>query len=233
MQPLRITAILQTRKVATTDLYLSLDSILAWAWMQENHPEMMDVSQSSIRPEDVVEAELPLERRGQGEDWYWACSFACGQPRGEELVYWHKRFDQALGEDYVDFDGRRGKVDTGAGKYKGYRMPLTTVLIPKLEWYAVGDATEIRRLLSWVTHVGKKPSQGFGRVKRWLVEPWPEDLSHLRAIPDPEGNVQMSVRPPSWLAWAWRRATLSDDPRLACNAVSVGGLQGGENHRTA
>ncbi|HHV61133.1 MAG TPA: hypothetical protein GXX51_00605 [Firmicutes bacterium] len=218
MKPLKITAYMQTGKIATTDLYLPLDSILAEAWMRKYHPERMAGSQSSIKPEDFIIPELPLERRGEGDDWYWACSFACGEPRQEEIVHWHKRFDQALGEQYVDFEGRRGKVDTHSGAYKGYRMPLVTYLISKLEWYAMGDADGVGELLRDVTHIGKKRSQGYGRVARWDVEDYPEDLSHLRALPDPDGG-EMGIRPPYWLAWQWRRARIPDDPRLACNAV--------------
>lgn len=216
MKPLKVTAYMQTGKIATTDLYLPLDSILAEAWMRKHYPERMAGSQSSISPDDFIVPELPLERRGEGDDWYWACSFACGEPRQEEIVYWHKRFDQALGEQYVDFRGRRGKIDTRSGGYKSYRMPLVTYLVPRLEWYAVGDADGIRELLRDVTHIGKKRAQGYGRVARWSVEDYPEDLSHLRALPD-SGGEEMGIRPPYWLAWQWRPARLSADSRLAYN----------------
>lgn len=218
MQNLKITAYMQTGKVATTDLFLPLDSILAETWIYENHPEVLEISQSSIKPEELIVAELPFEKRGEGDKWYWACSFACGKPKAEERIYWHKRFDFDLGIKYIDFGNRRGKVDVKSGQYKNYRMPIITYLIPKLEWYAVGDRAEIERLLSGVTHIGKKRSQGFGRVSRWTVKEWPEDLSSLRAIPDPEGE-EMGIRPPYWLAWQWTTAKIPEDGRLACNAT--------------
>ena len=218
MKPLKITAHMQTGKVVTTDLYLPLDSIMASAWVHKNRP---DIAYTPIVDyENMVQAELPLEKRGEGDDWYWACSFACGEPKREEILHWHKRFDFDLATKHVDFGNRRGKVDVKSGYYKNYRMPIVTYLVPKLEWYAVGELKEVVLLVDEITHIGKKRSQGFGRVQRWTVEEWPEDLSFLRAIPDPNGDMEMGIRPPYWLAWQWKRARLPDDGRLACNAVT-------------
>jgi len=214
MGPIKVTAHMRTGQIATTDMFLPLDSVLAFAWMRAHHPAKLDVE---FTPEDYIEPDLPLARRGRGDARYWACSFACGEPRGEEVVYWHKRFDEEFGTEYVDFQGRRGKVDIKAGHYKSYRTPLVVVLMPKVEWYAVGDKDEVERLLALVTHLGKKRSQGYGRVQKWTVESWSEDLSHLRAIPDPDGDYEMGIRPPYWWSDQWSRCRLSDDPRLACN----------------
>jgi CRISPR type IV-associated protein Csf3 len=216
MEFMRITASLLTGQVATSDRYLPLDSMLAWAWMQEHHPEMMEASNSGIRPETMIQPELPLERRGQGDGWYWACSFACGEAKREEVLHWHKRFDQAAAEEYADFGARRGTVDIKSGHYKAYRMPLLVVLVSRLTWYAVGDIGQVSALTGRLTHVGKKRSQGYGKVASWLVESWPEDLSSLRAVPDLEGPLEIGIRPPYWLARDWRRATIPDDPRLLC-----------------
>ena len=216
MKQLKITAHMRTGKIATTDLYLPLDSIMASIWMHKNRPDLAYAP--IIDYENMVDAELPLEKRGEGDDWYWACSFACGEPKKEEILHWHKRFDFDLGTQYVDFEKRRGRVDVKSGHYKNYRMPLVTYLIQKLEWHAIGDLKQVEALVNEITHIGKKRSQGFGRVQRWTVEEWPEDLSFLRAIPDPNGDMEMGIRPPYWLAWQWKRARLSDDGRLACNA---------------
>ncbi len=218
MRPLRVTARLLTGRIATTDLFIPLDSILAYVWTMRHHPERMVASASAVRPEDLVDPDLPFERRGEGDGWYWACSFACGVPRAEEITYWHKRFDLAEAEKYVDFGKRRGKVDTKSGFYKTYRMPIVTFLVSELVWYAVGDIETVRSMVRTVTHIGKKRAQGYGRVARWEVEPWHEDLSHLRALPDPSG-AEMGIRPPYWLAWQWRPAVVPDDPRLACSYV--------------
>jgi CRISPR type IV-associated protein Csf3 len=208
---------MQTGKIATTELYLPLDSILAWAWIKENYPERLNISASAIHPDKLIDPILPLERRGEGDNWYWACSFACGDSKNEEILYWHKRFDAQLAEEYVDFGKRRGKVDVKAGNYKNYRMPLITYLIPKLEWYAIGDCAEIERMLNQVFFIGKKRDVGFGRVSKWTAEEWPEDLSFLRPIPDEKGDQEMGIRPPYWMASQYKLVKFSEDGRLACN----------------
>ncbi|MCL6479879.1 MAG: hypothetical protein K6T65_16025, partial [Peptococcaceae bacterium] len=192
--------------------YLPLDSILAAEWMRRNHPEAYYNASSHMLGGNMITPELPFERRGAGELWYWACSFNTAPPLGEYVMHWHKRFDDHL-EKYIDFGGRRGKIDTKSGKYKAYRMPLVVQLFDRLEWYAVGDTGAVLDLCQGVTHIGKKSSQGLGVVEYWTVEPWPEDWSEAvggklsRAVPVelglPPGIAggrvgTYGIRPPYW-----------------------------------
>jgi len=211
VQPLRIQAIMQDGRIAGTEPWFPLDSILAAAWMRRNHPEAFYNAGSHMLANELIIADLPFARRGAGEDWYWACSFNAETPLHEYVMYWHKRFDDHL-EKYIDFGRRRGKVDTKSGKYKAYRMPLVIQLFDQLTWYAVGDLEDVLKLCSTVTHIGKKSAQGLGAVDYWTVEPWPEDWSEfrdgrlMRAIPVelglPEGvtgrMTQQGIRPPYW-----------------------------------
>ena len=176
LQPLKITAVLQTGQVATTDGYLPLDSILAAEWIRRRHPEVYYAPKRPGEPqgtgEDLIEAELPFERRDHlgPEYWYYACSFNRGTKLGETVVYWHKRFDDHL-ERYLDFGKRRGRVNVKSAQYKSYRMPLVVMLFDRLEWYAVGDLEAVRDLCRGISHLGKKPAQGYGAVERWTVVP--------------------------------------------------------------
>src|SRR5690606_4486934 len=95
----------------------------------------------------------------------------------EQIEYWHRRVDSDLAEKYVDFGGRKGKIQVKAGTYKAYRMPVTVKLIPEVTWYCVGDPEEIERLLSKVTAIGKKTAMGYGQVAEWVVEEIEEDWS--------------------------------------------------------
>ena len=163
--------------------------------------------------EGWIEVPLPFERRGRGDWWYWACSFNQTPPVTEYITYWHRRFDDVL-ERYIDFQGRRGKVDESSGRYKGYRMPLNILLFDApLEWYAVGDIDTVRDLCREIAAIGKKPAQGYGIVERWDVAPWPEGGRSgaggkiTRAIPMelglPPGVKHVAVRlygtrPPYW-----------------------------------
>ena len=101
-------------------------------------------------------------------------------------------------------------------------MPLTIFLVPELSWYVVGDADRIRQLLARVTHIGKKRSQGHGRVREWIVEPSSEDLSDRRPIPSKDGVEVCGLRPPYWWHGNWTTVKWPDDPRLACNYVRRG-----------
>ncbi|WP_206922899.1 hypothetical protein [Alicyclobacillus suci] len=197
MQPLKVEAFLTDGRVATSDLYLPLDSMLAWSWIFEHRPELLAKTTSGLEGE-IYHPPIPLKRIGDDDNWYYACSFACGKPVGERTNYWHKRFDAQHAETYADFEGRREKVNTSAGRYKNYRMPVVTYLIAKLTWYCVGDAQEIEYLLSNITHIGKKRSQGYGEIREWTVTPSDVDKSHLRPIPSDAGTDVLAIRPPYW-----------------------------------
>jgi CRISPR type IV-associated protein Csf3 len=127
----------------------------------------------------------------------------------EGCDYWNKRFDSRYA-DLVDFGGRRGKVIIEKGPYKAYHMPIFYRAALWVEWYCVGDKAAIEYLLSTVTHIGKKTSQGWGRVIRWEIESWPEDWSVwrgdrlMRGIPvedvggKPFRLLYYGIRPSYW-----------------------------------
>ena len=197
---------METGRVATSDGRLPLDSIIAAAWMRRYEPDMfLNNPAGRCCGEQLYHPELPLEKREADGEWFWACSFAQYHPLGEQIDYWHKRFDSDEAADRVDFDGRRGKVHISSGYYKNYRMPIVYLLIPEIRWYAVGESDEILSLLSTIVGVGKKTGIGYGTVSEWKVEPWPVDMScHdlngrlMRAIPKRGGPHYTGIRPPYW-----------------------------------
>ena len=221
MKPTKITAHMLDGRIATTDLCLPIDSMLAWAWIAKYHPEKLEHDPTRTKGVELIgpSLPLPLERREANGESYWAASFALGNPMYEFRNFWHKRFDAQEAEDYADFQGRRGKVNVGAAQFKNYRMPLTVFLVPELTWYVVGNQKEIADLVNRITSIGKKRSQGYGKISYWSLEDAEEDLSHLRAIPDPNGDEIYGIRPPYWLESNVVRVKMSDDPRLAANAI--------------
>lgn len=176
MQPLKITAIMQDGRIAGTEPWFPLDSILASAWMRRHYPEAYYNASSHLLTNEMIIADLPFDRRGKDDNWYWACSFNTAPPIFEYVMHWHKRFDDDL-EKYLNFKGRRGKIDTKSGRLKSYRMPLIIKLFERLEWYAVGNLDRVKELCASITSIGKKAAQGIGFVDHWKVEPWPEDWS--------------------------------------------------------
>lgn len=217
MEPLRIRAHMQDGRVAGGDPALPLDSILAYATVLLDHG---DAYFNDLRDQTAIHPDLPLERRGQGEDWYWACSENQAAPLAEYTTHWHKRFDDEK-IVYLTSAGPQ-KIPVGSGPYRAYRMPIAVQVFPFLEWFAVGDPEGIRRLCVVLTHLGKKAAQGFGPVERWEVTPWAEDWScwregrPTRPIPlsDVPAGTPMSgltvgrhgIRPPYWHSPAWRPA---------------------------
>ena len=207
-QPMRVRVYLLDGRIAGTEPWFPLDSILAAEWIRQRHPESFYMPPPPGVKDGWIEPDLPLLKRGRGDRWWYACSFNVAQPVTEYVTYWHRRFDDSL-ERYLDFQGRRGKVGEKSGRYKAYRMPLNILLMPCLEWYAVGDINAVRELCEGINSLGKKAAQGYGLVKRWEVEPWPEDWSEVRdgrltrAVYELPAGIQgqmrnYGMRPPYW-----------------------------------
>lgn len=177
-EPLRITAHLRAGVAA--DRWLPLDGILLYQACREAlGPQDVTTPGGSAVPGGIG---MPLQVRNAGtDDWYYACSWAQPQPWwcAEGRDHWNKRFDSGFAS-LVDFGNRRGKVIVEQGQYKAYHMPLFYYAALQVEWYAVGHRDSIARLLSTCMHIGKKGAQGWGRVARWEVEPWPADWSTWR-----------------------------------------------------
>lgn len=177
LEPLRIRAYLRSGVVA--DRWLPLDGILLY----QAHRWQSGV-QSLTRPGEYSNGKgvltLPLGINQPGrKNWYYQCSWAQWSHNVEGRDYWNKRFDSQFA-NLVDFGSKRGNVIVGSGQYKAYRMTIFYRTALWVEWYCVGDKAEIEPLLSTLTHVGKKISQGWGRVSKWLIEPAQDDWSVWR-----------------------------------------------------
>jgi len=174
MDLLKVTARLRTNIIC--DRWLPLDSILHAQHCRECLPELA----VTVPGEQPAELDMPfLKKRHIGTPfWYYACSWAQWQPQ-EGKDHWNKRLDSSFAY-LVDFGKKRGKIIIEQGAYKAYHMPIFYFIADRIEWYCVGIGDEIRRLLGACTHLGKKTTQGWGRVATWLIESWPEDWSVRR-----------------------------------------------------
>jgi CRISPR type IV-associated protein Csf3 len=174
---------------------------------------------------DLVDISLPLERSACGR--VWLASFSEGAFEARATRHINKRTDIRMAQAWAGPRFRRIDIATGANK--NYRIPLETGHLEggALTWWCLGDAEQIRDLLSLVTYIGKKRSNGLGKVQRWTVEPcepWPgfpvlRDGVPLRTLPldwpgvreDAEQAFRV-LSPPYWLrereepAWVppWR-----------------------------
>lgn len=122
--------------------------------------------------QDFSDAVIPVPLRllwvsASGRPLWAASDMRPVGPSGQAKAYWHRRYPVERA-DLAD----KTNANTSAGRWKDYRVPLAMTLAHQIEGLCVGDVEFVRRLLSeHVTHVGKKPSQGKGRVLQWDVEP--------------------------------------------------------------
>ncbi len=174
--PLRITAYLRTPVVS--DRWLPLDGILLY----QAHRDLFGAQDATIPGEYIRKGvqTLPLGIKHPGRRiWYYQCSWA----QWPEIVakgqdHWNKRFDAGLA-DLINL-GKKRKIVIESGKYRAYHYPIFYRSALWIRWYAVGDLEEIKRLLSTVTHIGKKGVQGWGRVRRWEIRKQEDDWSVWR-----------------------------------------------------
>lgn len=177
MDSLKVTARLRSNIIC--DRWIPLDGII----LSQACREAWGPQDAALPGGQMLEwPSLPLEiRQADTPFWYYACSWAQPQPWWvqEGKDHWNKRFDVGFAE-MVDFGKRQGRVIIEKGRYKAYHMPIFYYVADMIEWYCVGNGTEIKRLLSTCAYIGKKSAQGWGRVAEWHVEVWSEDWSERR-----------------------------------------------------
>lgn len=211
-EPLRIRAWLRAPVIA--DAWLPLDGALLYQHTrQELGAQVSSLPGASLieqpKGEPLKGGRLPMTIV-HAKDWYYRCSWAVWGAHIDGQDHWSKRFDQSYA-GLVHFGGRRGKVDTSAGAYRAYHMPVYYRSALWVEWYCVGQRGELEPLIHSITHLGKKVSQGWGRVMRWEIQTIREDWSIMRegrltrGVPIyhlPEGCERKmgnyGIRPPYW-----------------------------------
>lgn len=178
-QPLRVRAWL--RSPVISDEWLPLDGILFYQAARDQLPPQDVTIPGGVQDGILSKIKMPLEIVGaHTPTWYYKCSWAqWPQTVATGRDYWNKRFDQGFAS-LVDFGKRRGVISTSSGPMKMYHMPVFYRSALWVEWFCVGNLMEIKILLSACTHIGKKTSQGWGRVWRWDAELQQDDWSIWR-----------------------------------------------------
>jgi CRISPR type IV-associated protein Csf3 len=201
-----------SNSIVTNDPALPLDGLLLKAALEKEFGTPLEAVLPDPKTRLVYPSEMPIETRNAGTPfWYYACSFAQYSLLGESTQHWHKRL-RSQHEGRIDWREKRGKVDIGSGRFRGYRMPMQTFHIDMITWYAVGEASPVLSLVSPISYIGKKRAQGQGEILEWRVIETPHDHSEYkegrrtRAIPiKDEGKLTPDTelafrgfRPPYW-----------------------------------
>lgn len=244
-RPLRVVAHM-TGPVAIVpgEPVLPLDALLEYAAFQARWPAVFKPAGGGrmlprLSSSDPANFCIPIKRHGHkvDPDWFWCASWAVF-PAGfeQDRQHWNRRFDGADPEltHHLDFGGRRGNIPVALGRYKAYHMPICLVVAPVIEWHCLGAADGVATLLTGITHLGHKRSQGWGEVRSWEVWPAREDRSLFdadgaparalpmsyfsrRQSPDPAWRrLHCAIRSPSWHPSRRREC--------ACPAVPLAGL---------
>ena len=137
------------------------------------------------------EVHIPMLRRMIGGLLVPCCSAPIFAPDHEFVSHYAKR----LAVEHSDLlrEDRRLVVATANMVYKSYRLPMHTRACSRVVWFAKAHRRPTLKLLKSVHSLGKKRSQGFGRVSRWEAEDWPHDWSWY--APSEKGPVLMRPLP--------------------------------------
>lgn len=166
MQALKITAYLLHGIAHASPWTISLDGLLASClWRRNPSPDPL----ADPSPPDL---DLPLARCFRnGRWWHWAatCGWPNNAPDEPEIHWWHSELDHRHAEQVAAELPQR--ISAQKGRWKTWHMPLPVTICSSLSWHAWGDADLIGDLLADVVSIGKKRSQGEGRVTSWSIEP--------------------------------------------------------------
>lgn len=211
MANVQITATLGS-PVMGGDFTLPIDGILLAASMRDvaGFPAAFFPRQAAPQ---IDYDSVPLDIVQNGEEWFYAASFAVWDTYTEGTAYWNKRLDALESERY----STASKANIGSGKHKAYHYQVFYRHALKVRWFVRGDIDRIAYLLDMhVSHIGKKAAQGFGHVLKWDIETVKFDHSldngerYMRAIPMsyiqrlPQIYITSDIarrafRPPYWL----------------------------------
>ena len=213
MQPLQITGHLINGYIpSSSNGAVHLDGILSSAVFAA-HPCFYRM------PHNPTIVPLPLQALWQSDDGvilYASSDFVPDeQHKGQE--YWHKRYpadknewvrDKKLNSKGVWVeDPHQMNAKTTAGRYKDYRVPVDVRIANNLSAICIGNQAEIERLLSFVTHVGKKSSQGFGRIAKWEIKPISATVNDVianRPVPvESQLKAEGKLRHATWTSPYW------------------------------
>lgn len=170
METLTVTAELHNGFVSADPWSPALDGILAYQVMRSRlGDELFALSSHRVDLQQPVEG-LPLTEESFGDFSWYQCSFPEYDSITEVTRHTHRRFDSRQAERFWNSGKKSGKVLVAAGPYKNSRLKLRHHITAQVCWFCVGNADEIERLLSGVTHIGSRRGAGFGRVRSWRVE---------------------------------------------------------------
>lgn len=195
------------------------DGILAYCYVKDKLgfvPRSLNYNQDEMEKffKEMQFDKIPLRLH---EDGYFLASYMQYNKSSEESFSgsWKKRWANKH-DKFADFGKSKRVIEIGKGKFKSYDTLLNLHAIDKVWFYFDSDnISEVERLLSKHLYgLGKKTSQGYGKIKSMILEqidynpfekvirpvPIPKDITDqekTKLLLD--GRVQLCrIFPPYW-----------------------------------
>jgi len=179
---------------------LHLDAIVAAVRMSTASSADLKIRPRSFsitdEPEDY-RVPLPFaKQRYKGLSWYRASAAILDGVPG--IQFWTKKWDREH-EDYLSRDGARTVTLTNAA-LREYKVPLMTISASEAIFYAVGNRRKLYNSLRRIRgrSIGKKGSQGYGRVREVEVTELPGDWQQFDSDWRTEDGMPARVLPVEW-----------------------------------
>jgi hypothetical protein len=181
---------------------MHLDGILSYgAFREYNGPELPPINSPW-----AIDFDLPLKKwrvdppgefsgdkrllDDNGMLWGWCASRVDAEWFARGKMEYRKRPDIGAMQRFTTSTSH----NIGAGALKAFDVAYPTLMASEHHWHAIGYIDAVRRLLSHVTHIGKKSTTGMGAVSEWVVEPcYPVEI--VRRMPNDRGRPY-AIRPP-------------------------------------
>jgi hypothetical protein len=202
MQPLKVCAYMATPFIAIDDWSPGLDQILIWALLDRHNLLIANPgAEWCDQNHNFILERLPIEVGSLCGEWYHKCSAPEYLYQSAGIMQTVKMWTQQ--DQHLDWEGkkRNWNVQGFSTKTWQHKDPLRDT--PRIDWYCVGDAEEIRGLLTTIDGLGKRR---YGQILHWIVETW--DDWHLsrggeftKPIPVSSyvGECNLPIR-----KWGWR-----------------------------
>jgi hypothetical protein len=157
-EPLKITIYLKESVAFYDDYSPSIDGILEYLYFAKQ-----GYYNSNPNPLELQQADIPLEKRYFGDDYYYACSSPHYYYLSEDQAGFRKRFDPE-GIGCINWGKKRASWNSGQSEFKAFNLPLFLRNIYCLNYYVVGNKEQLEVLLADLIAVGKRHNAGWGSL---------------------------------------------------------------------
>lgn len=175
---------------------IHLDALIQWALVPMRVPVE---HRNPARDEEPYYFGLPIKSEEiNGERVYRASSLIPEGSTNEDMVHWRKKMRQSrLGMT-------KGSPNLKNGIYREYNQPMPLLLTHKMVGWMESKPKDAKKLLSQVKYLGKKRSQGYGKIVNINVEETEDDFCFyrdgitMRWLPNEGGSKMVRPQPPYW-----------------------------------